>query len=193
MESLQREKQNLRDAALRQRSEIVESAGESRARLRAEQLAPISLPAGCAVSGYLPIGDEVDVMPLLQALRADGHAIALPVVVQRHLPLAFRRWRDGDALEDGPLGTRQPIADAPKIRPDALLVPLLAFDRRGYRLGYGGGYFDRTLSALRRDGPVIAIGASYAGQEVPSVPRGPHDEPLDWVVTERETFHPEGR
>jgi 5-formyltetrahydrofolate cyclo-ligase len=150
------------------------------------------LPAGAVVpvSVYWPMGNEIDVKPLLAALDRTGHVIGLPVALSRGAPLAFRRWRPGDALLDGGFGTSIPGEASAPVVPRILIVPLLAFDRAGFRLGYGGGYYDRTLAALRRAGPVTAIGVAYAGQEVPAVPRGPLDQPLDVIVTERETIHP---
>ncbi|MBE9553105.1 MAG: 5-formyltetrahydrofolate cyclo-ligase [Proteobacteria bacterium] len=147
-----------------------------------------AVPDGAPVSGFWPIGSEVDMVPVLRALAARGHAVALPVVVGRNRPLVFRTWREGDAMAEGPYGIREPLESAPEIAPQVLLVPLLAFDRAGYRLGYGGGFYDRSLAMLREDGPVTAIGAAWAAQEVPAVPHDQHDQPLDWMLTERECF-----
>ena len=147
-----------------------------------------AIPEGAAVSGFWPIGGEIDLTPLLRALAARGHAIALPVVVGRDRPLVFRAWREGDEMSEGAWGIREPLERAPEIAPRVLLVPLLAFDRAGYRLGYGGGFYDRSLEGLRARGAVTAIGAAWAGQEVPAVPHGAHDQPLDWMLTERECF-----
>jgi 5-formyltetrahydrofolate cyclo-ligase len=122
---------------------------------------------------------------LLRRLGEAGHEIALPVVGAHGRPLVFRRWREGDAMDEGPFGIREPRADKPEIVPSVLLVPLLAFDRRGYRLGYGGGFYDRTLAALRAGGEAVAVGVAYAAQEVDEVPRDESDEPLDWVVTDK--------
>lgn len=151
-------------------------------------LGAAAVPDGAPVSGFWPIGSEVDVAPVLRALVARGHAVALPVVVGRDRPLVFRAWREGDAMGEGPYGIREPLESAPEIAPRVLLVPLLAFDRAGYRLGYGGGFYDRSLALLREGGPVVAIGAAWAAQEVPAVPHDQHDQPLDWVLTERECF-----
>jgi 5-formyltetrahydrofolate cyclo-ligase len=147
-----------------------------------------AVPDGVAVSGFWPIGSEIDLRSLLLALAARGHAIALPVVVGRDRPLVFRAWREGDAMAEGPYGIREPLESAPEIAPEVLLVPLLAFDRAGYRLGYGGGFYDRSLAMLREGGLVTAIGAAWAAQEVPAVPHDQHDQPLDWMLTERECF-----
>jgi 5-formyltetrahydrofolate cyclo-ligase len=140
---------------------------------------------GARVSGYLAIGSELDPAPVLAALAARGHATLMPVVAARGEPLLFRRWRPGEPLVQGPLGTRMPHPDAPVEAPDVLLTPLLAFDAAGYRLGYGGGYYDRTLRLLRADKAIAAIGLAYAGQEVDNLPRHPGDERLDAVATER--------
>jgi 5-formyltetrahydrofolate cyclo-ligase len=140
--------------------------------------------AGALVAGYWPMGDEMDVRPLLAALAERGHHLALPVTTPRGQPLRFRRWRLGEPLSRGPLGTSYP-AGGEEVRPDWLLVPLLAFDRAGRRLGYGAGYYDRTLAALPG---AVAIGCAHAVQEVPEVPAGPHDVRLAWVATENGVF-----
>lgn len=147
-----------------------------------------AIPDGAVVSGFWPFGSEIDMTPVLRALAARDHDIALPVVVGKDRPLVFRAWREGDDMAAGPYGIREPLDSAPEITPRVLLVPLLAFDRAGYRLGYGGGFYDRSLAALRARGGAIAIGAAWAAQEVPAVPHDAHDQPLDWMLTERECF-----
>jgi 5-formyltetrahydrofolate cyclo-ligase len=137
------------------------------------------------IAGYFPIGDELDCRPTLERFRAAGMRLCLPVVVRFRERLAFRRWAPGDALAQGPFGTSHPLPAAPAVTPDVVLVPLLAFDRTGHRLGYGAGYYDRTLAALRREGAVLAIGLAFDGQEVASLPTDPNDQPLDMVVTDR--------
>lgn len=156
--------------------------------LRARVLEAAPLPQGAVVAGYWPMRGEIDVLPLLGALAERGQVTALPTVIGRQKPLEFRRWVPGEPLEDGLYGTRHPVASAEVVRPVCLLVPLLAFDRRGVRLGYGGGFYDRTLAALRAVAPVVAVGVAYAGQEVDALPAEPHDERLDWVVTEKEVI-----
>ncbi|BAE52028.1 5-formyltetrahydrofolate cyclo-ligase [Paramagnetospirillum magneticum AMB-1] len=135
------------------------------------------------VAGYWPLGDEIDPRPLMDALAARGHVLALPTVTQSGGILEFRPWSPGEALEPGPHGTWHPVA-RPPVGPQVLLVPLLAFDTRGFRLGYGGGYYDRTLGQLRRDGAVCAIGLAFAAQEVDTVPTDPWDIALDLIATE---------
>ncbi|MDY0241996.1 MAG: 5-formyltetrahydrofolate cyclo-ligase [Rhodospirillaceae bacterium] len=142
------------------------------------------IPAGGVVAGFWPIGDEIDTLPLMTALEKAGHVLALPVVIARAQPLVFRRWRVGAPLEAGPHGTRQPGSGADPVEPDVILTPLLGFDGQGSRLGYGGGYYDRTLEELRRHRPVLAVGLAFAAQRVERVPVDVGDQTLDWVVTE---------
>ena len=123
-------------------------------------------------------------MPLIARLAGEGWRTALPVVVGRNLPLVFRAWALGEPTMAGRWSIAMPLATAAEVEPDVLLVPMLAFDAAGFRLGYGGGFYDRTLAALRAVKPVIAVGVAFAAQEVAEVPRGRHDEPLDWILTE---------
>ena len=153
---------------------------EAPARLAKAMLAQHAPPKGAIIAGYWPLGDEMDPRPLMLALASRGHALALPVTPPRGQPLAFRAWAPGAALRPGPMGTSEPVAGE-ELRPDVLLVPLLAFDRAGRRLGYGGGYYDCTLAALPG---AKAIGIAYAGQEMPEVPAGPQDFRLPLIATE---------
>ncbi len=156
-------------------------------------LAARGLPDGVSrtpgiVSGFIPYKSEITTIPLLNALRRGGWRTAMPVVIAQGLPLLFRAWAPGEALVPGVWGIPMPPETAPEVLPDVLLVPLLAFDREGYRLGYGGGFYDRTLEKLRKLKAVVAIGVAYHAQMVDQVPRGPHDAPLDYMMTEEETF-----
>ncbi len=179
-------KKAMRAAQVERRRRLFQAAGVAAADGLARRfLDAVALAADAAVAGYHPMGDEIDVLPLLARLAAQGHETALPVVDAPAEPLVFRRWRAGESLAPGPHGTRHPLAAAAPVVPAVLLVPLLAFDAEGYRLGYGGGYYDRTIAALRRQGRApLLVGAAFAGQRVERVPRGPHDQPLDAVVTE---------
>jgi len=161
------------------------AAGQAVADRFLDDVAP---PPGAVISGFWPSKGEIDVLPLLGALVERGHECALPVVVARGQPLRFRAWRPETELIDGVFGIPVPPPDAATVTPDLLLVPLLAFDRAGYRLGWGGGFYDRTLEALRSARPVVAVGVAFSDQEVDAVPYDSHDHPLDWVVTERETI-----
>jgi 5-formyltetrahydrofolate cyclo-ligase len=144
--------------------------------------------SNAVVSGFWPFGPEIDVRPILYHMLAAGHPIALPVVIKRGLPLLFRQWQPGQALVAGSFGVPRPDKGRPELTPEVLIVPLLAFDRAGYRLGYGGGFYDRTLSGLRAKGRALAIGVAFSVQEVPEIPRDETDQRLDWMVTERESF-----
>jgi len=148
----------------------------------------VRVPAGAAVSGYWPMRSELDPRPILTALSARGHPLCLPVVAGKARPLVFRAWHPGDALVAGGYGTQVPDAGQEVVVPHLLLVPLLAFDRAGYRLGYGGGFYDRTLAALRAAGPVVAVGLAFCAQEVDTVPHDATDARLDWIVTEAEAI-----
>lgn len=141
-------------------------------------------PAGArSVSAFLAIGEEIDPLPLLRRLWRDGFETGLPAMVGKGQPLVFRRWREGDPLAETLWGIREPFADAGEIEPDVVLVPLLAFDRLGYRLGYGGGFYDRTLARLRARKPIVAVGLAYDELMVDAVPHCDYDERLDWVLT----------
>jgi 5-formyltetrahydrofolate cyclo-ligase len=153
-------------------------------RLAGSVLASLRLPPGSVVAGYWPLRDEIDPRPLMLALAGRGHALALPVTGPRGTALAFRRFRFGDVLAQGPFGTCHPSPQAEAVTPAVLLVPLVAFDAAGGRIGHGAGFYDRTLAALRRQGPAFALGIAYAAQRQPRVPAGAHDMPLDAVATE---------
>jgi len=145
----------------------------------------LPLEAGVAVASYWPLRDEADPRDLASALAVRGHPILLPGIEARDKPLVFRYWREGDATRRSTDGIVEPLAAAEAHEPKILLVPLLAFDGQGHRLGYGGGYYDRSLAALRARGHVLAIGVAYAGQERAKLPHARHDQRLDMVVTEQ--------
>jgi 5-formyltetrahydrofolate cyclo-ligase len=185
---LDEEKRRLRPRAKQQRASAALAAGDAAAKVAARALEEIPVPSSVPVSAYWPKGDELDPRPLMAALDARGHAIGLPVVVRRAAPLLFRRWQPDDELEPAGFGLYEPAAAQDQVIPQVLFVPLLAFDRGGYRLGYGGGFYDRSLAELRSEGAALAIGLAYAGQEIARVPRGPEDQRLDRIVTETETI-----
>ncbi|MBK5921183.1 5-formyltetrahydrofolate cyclo-ligase [Rhodothalassium salexigens] len=188
----------LRPFARAQRQGAADAAGADAAdRMTAHALAflgrigrladPPSAAAAPVVAGYWPTRGEIDPRLLLRDLDRRGVATALPVVVGRGQPLVFRRWAPGDPVEPGTFKVPVPPADAPEVRPDVLLVPLLAFDTRGYRLGYGGGFYDRTLAALADDGRAskpLALGLAFAAQEATSVPHDVWDVALHAIATE---------
>jgi 5-formyltetrahydrofolate cyclo-ligase len=180
------DKRTLRSAMLAWRAALAEDERRAAAEgllatLRREM--PFETPA--VVSGFWPIKDEIDIRPLLIELFNVGCQLALPVVQGRGKPLLFRAWRPGDPLEAGVFGTLQPSARRETLEPDALIVPLLACDEEGWRLGYGGGFYDRTLGGLRARRNVTAVGVGFNAQLVPEVPHGPDDQRLDWLLTDK--------
>lgn len=149
---------------------------------------PLPIAPGTVISGFMPLKSEINPLPLMQKLAGKGAKLALPRIVGRGKPLSMRAWEFGAPLERGQWGIREPALEAPEVEPDLLLVPLLAFDRAGHRIGYGAGYYDMTIARLRSLKKVTALGIAFAAQEVPEVPTTPRDERLDLVLTEREAI-----
>ena len=137
---------------------------------------------GC-ISVYACMGSEIDPAPLCERLTDLGHVLCLPVMIELGQPLVFRQWRPGDELEPKKWGILEPLARAPVVEPDLLLLPMVAFDAKGWRLGYGGGFYDRTLARLRSLKTIVAIGLAFDEQEVDAVPHAAYDERLDLVLT----------
>ncbi len=177
-------KRTLRGRARARRRAAAAAGSEAGERLREHFLANITLPSKAVVAGYWPIDEEMEVRPLMTHLYRSGYVLALPVVVGPGQPLIFRRWLPSLPLDAGVYGISVPSAEAPEATPGVLLVPLLAFDGEGRRLGYGAGYYDRTLATMRRAGDILAIGAAYAAQRMDTLPEEASDQRLDWVVTE---------
>ena len=169
-----------------------DAGAKMRERFLSELLPVLALPECAVFSGYIPVRQELDVLPLAHALAERGLTGSLPCVEDAGKPLLFRRWQADGPLVAAGFGLSEPPADAPAIEPDLLLVPLLAFDRRGHRLGYGRGFYDRTLAALRARRAIVAVGLAFAAQEMLSVPTGSDDQRLDWIVTERDVIQPNG-
>ena len=157
------------------------------AAVRAARLSIDWLPAFRCVAGYVAQGSEIDPLPLMRRLAEIGAALALPVAEVRDGPLAFQAWVPGQSLVPDAFGVPAP-SGAPAATPDLVIVPLLAFDRSGGRLGQGAGHYDRTLAALRAAGPVFALGLAYAAQGLDRLPCEPHDQPLDAILTETQFF-----
>jgi 5-formyltetrahydrofolate cyclo-ligase len=181
MTSIAEQKAALRTEALARRRGFDAGAGKTLAAVVQREVA---FPSGAIVAGLWPLPGEMDLRPLLHALHASGVGIVLPETPPRGRPLVFRRWVPGCAMLPERFGTLRP--DGPLAVPDIIFVPLLAFDSRGYRLGYGGGYYDRTLQQLPA---AEAIGFAYAAQQVESVPTDPHDVPLGRIATESGIIH----
>jgi 5-formyltetrahydrofolate cyclo-ligase len=145
-------------------------------------LAHVALAEREVVAAYWPIRDELDIKPLIVKLMDAGQPVALPVVLGDDEPLELRLWQDGAPLYEAGFGTLAPEDSAPRVEPDLILMPLLGFDKHGTRLGYGGGYYDRTLAHLPKRPRLV--GFAFARQEVDHIPREAHDVPLDAIVTE---------
>ena len=136
------------------------------------------------VSGFMPYRSEIDVTGLLAVLADKGQTTCLPIVTGNAQPLIFRAWQPGDKTEAGAWNIPVPLSSSPLVEPDIMLVPLLSFDEAGFRLGYGGGFYDRTISGLRKSKTLITIGVAYSAQQVAKVPTDEHDQQLDWILTE---------
>ena len=150
-------------------------------------LSSIDIPERAVVAGYWPMRSEFDPRPLMTRLSEAGHSLALPVVVENHQPLVFRAWKPSDLLVEGGFKVQVPHHTSPEVLPDVILVPMLAFDAEGYRLGYGGGFYDRTLSKAMLERQVVAVGLAFAAQGTETLPREDHDQKLNWIITEQGT------
>jgi len=173
------------------RSSVHKSSGRTVAVEICEQLAQaqsrgLVINDGAIASAYWPIRDELDPRKLMNGLHGRGVRCALPIMQGREKALAFRRWQPGDVLEETTFGVAQPTGDKPSLIPEIIFVPLLAIDNEGNRLGYGAGYYDRTIQERRqgRSGPVVAVGIAYEAQRVSAVPHDERDARLDWLITE---------
>ena len=182
-------KVDLRRQALARRDALSAAERAQAAESIAARTFPIALAPGAIVAGFMPMKSEINPLPLMRKLAAAGARLALPVVAGQGQPLTMRAWAFGEPLVAGVWGIREPPPIAPAVAPDLLLVPLLAFDRAGHRIGYGAGYYDMTIAALRAQRVVVAIGVAFAAQEIAAVPATPRDVPLDLVLTEHEVIN----
>ncbi len=179
------EKSSLRAKMKRKRVTLKSLYPRSATQLASRFPAEILTRQGLIIAGYRAFRGEIDPQPLMEKLRARGAQLCLPVVEGEGKPLTFRAWTIGDELETNSWGIEEPSEQAAIVTPDIVLVPFLAFDMKGRRLGYGGGYYDRTLKALRANNPdLCVIGLGYAAQRVPKVPHDHNDQTLDWVLCE---------
>lgn len=180
MTDLTQQKSDARKAAFARRKAA--RTEEATATAVANLLAYMLPHKGKPLAGYMPIRTEVDPVPVMAAMAAFG-PVCVPVIQGEGQPLKFRQWMPGCTTEDGPFGAQVP-AKGDWITPELLIVPLVAFDANAMRLGYGGGFYDRTLEGLRARGPVHAVGFAYEAQLTENLPLEPTDQPLDGVVTE---------
>ena len=181
-------KAELRTEALARRDALPADMRAGAAEAIAARAFPIAVKPGTIVAGFMPMKSEINPLPLMRKLADAGAQLALPAIAGRGQPLIMRAYRFGDELARGQWGIREPKPDARQVDPDILIVPLAAFDRAGHRIGYGAGYYDMTLHALRTKKNITAVGLAFAAQEIPQIPATPRDERLDFVLTERETI-----
>jgi 5-formyltetrahydrofolate cyclo-ligase len=186
--SIEDAKTALRREATARRDALPADSRQAAVAAIAARTFPLPIAPGTIVSGFMPIKTEINPLPLMRKLAEAGARLALPAVQGRGKPLIMRTWQWGEELGTGVWGIREPRPDAALVDPDIVLVPLLAFDRRGYRLGYGGGYYDLTIAGLRARKTITAVGIAFAAQEGARVPTTPCDARLDLVLTEREAI-----
>lgn len=181
------EKALIRRAALARRASVDEATREAFAqRVALEGVALARRALARTVAVFWPKGSEPDTLMLLAALDYHDFVAALPCTGAMGQPLTFRQWRDGDPLVNGPMRIPEPSPRLRQVQPDLIFAPVAAFDRRGFRAGYGGGFYDITLAGLRAHRPLPAIGLAFACQEVERIPEEDHDQPLDLILTENE-------
>jgi 5-formyltetrahydrofolate cyclo-ligase len=186
--SNQVEKAELRAAALAKREAMPAQQRADAANIIAGRDFPVPVPKGAIVSAFSPMKSEISPIPLMRKLFDAGAQLALPVIVGRGKPLIMRAWKFGDPFKAGQWGIREPVPEAPEVFPDILIVPLAAFDRHGHRIGFGAGYYDMTIAALRARKKVTAVGIAFAAQEIERVPATERDARLDFMLTEREVI-----
>ena len=181
-------KAELRAAALAKREALPPQQRADVANVIAARDFPVPVAPGMIVSAFSPMKSEINPIPLMRKLQDAGAQLALPVIVGRGKPLIMRAWKFGDPFKAGQWGIREPVAEAAEVYPDILIVPLAAFDRHGHRIGFGAGYYDMTIGALRAKKKVIAIGIAFAAQEIERVPATERDARLDFMLTELEVI-----
>jgi 5-formyltetrahydrofolate cyclo-ligase len=178
----------LRRDAMARRDALPAETRSAAAETIASRPFPLPIKPGTIVSGFMPLKSEINPLPLMRKLAEQGARLALPMIAGRGKPLIMRAWEFGAPLDRGQWDIREPKSEAAAVEPDILLVPLLAFDRAGHRVGYGAGYYDLTITQLRARKPIMTVGLAFAAQEVPAVPATPRDARLDLVLTECEVI-----
>ena len=187
MDAVSQEKAELRREAAARRDALPADMRKAAAEAIASRAFPFAIAPGTIVSGFMPLKSEINPLPLLKKLAEAGASLALPKIAGRGKPLILRAWH-GEPLDAGQWGIREPKPEAAEVEPDILLVPLLAFDRTGHRIGYGAGYYDMTIARLRSLKAVTAVGIAFAAQEISAVPTTERDARLDFVLTENEVI-----
>ena len=186
VDSISAEKAELRRDAAARRDALPAELRKAAAETIAARAFAFPITPRTIVSGFMPMKSEINPLPLMKKLAEAGARLALPKIAGRGKPLIMRAWQWGAPLDAGQWGIREPKPEAPEVDPDIILVPLLAFDRAGQRIGYGAGYYDMTIARLRSRKSVTAVGIAFAAQEVAAVPATPDDARLDLVLTESE-------
>ena len=181
-------KARLRAAALARRDALPPSERAAAAETIAARVIPLAFKRGQIVSGFMPMQSEINPLPLLRKFAAAGAKLALPAIAGRGKPLIMRAYTFGDELARGQWGIREPKPQARAVDPDILIVPLACFDRAGHRIGFGAGYYDMTINALRAKKAITAIGIAFAAQEIERVPATERDARLDFMLTEHEVI-----
>jgi 5-formyltetrahydrofolate cyclo-ligase len=181
-------KDTARRLALGRRDGLDPAFRANASRVIAERVADLQIPAGARVAGFMAIRSEIDPSHLMAALLQRGHELSLPVVLADRETTIFRAWDGVSPLVKSSFGLSVPASTALEVDPQALLIPLAAFDRRGYRIGYGKGHYDRALTRLEAKAPVLKIGVAFSAQEIEEVPAEPHDRRLDFILTETDFF-----
>jgi 5-formyltetrahydrofolate cyclo-ligase len=188
LDKASQEKSALRAATLALRDAMPAAERQAAAETIGARGLPIKVTPAAIISGFMPMKTEINPLSLMRKLAGEGARLALPCIAGRGKPLIMRAWKFGDAFRAGQWGIREPVPEAPQVAPDILIVPLACFDRAGHRIGYGAGYYDMTIHALRAQKQIIAIGVAFAAQEIPAVPATERDERLDFVLTEKEVI-----
>ena len=187
-DSISELKSVIRKDALMRRDALPPAERVTAAEAIAARAFPLTVQPGTIASGFSPLKTEINPIPLMRRLSGAGAQLALPVVAGKGKPLIMRAWSFGEPLDSGVWGIRQPTGDAAEVAPDILLVPLLAFDRHGHRVGYGAGYYDMTIAKFRAVKPVTTVGIAFAAQEIADVPVTERDARLDLVLTDKQTI-----
>jgi 5-formyltetrahydrofolate cyclo-ligase len=181
-------KAEMRSQMLKHRKTLRDAEAGAAEAIRDQVLAALTVPEDAVFAGYVAIGDELDPAPTMRALSERGHRLVLPVAGNAGETMSFKEWTFGERLVRGPYSTYVPGGEESPVFPDIVIVPVVAFDATGYRLGFGGGFYDRTLAQLRLERKIATYGIAYDGQEVPEIPRGPFDVRLDGLFTPTRAF-----
>lgn len=184
-QSIAATKKQLREQALARRDALAPDYRQHAAETVANAPFPVEVREGTIVAGFFPMKTEISPLPLMRKLAAAGARLALPRIQGRGHPLSMRAWGFGDALVPGQWGIREPAPDTPEVAPDILIVPFAAYDRLGYRVGYGAGYYDRTIATLEAKKKIVTVGFGCVAQEIERCPVEEHDKQLDFIVTEQ--------